>query len=85
VQTEDTGTELKYDEPAWPKRIDYFHGWVRLWNARKQESAKAQSDHVFGQSTENGKNILAGRYARVSTDDQQTLAMQTDLCRSKFT
>jgi hypothetical protein len=35
--------------------------------------------------TENGKNILAGRYARVSTDDRQTLAMQTDLCRSKFT
>src|ERR1700733_13154540 len=39
-------------------------------------SEKAKSDHVFGQQRRRPKMFRAGLYARVSTNDQQTLAMQ---------
>src|SRR5215469_696563 len=37
---------------------------------------KTNSDHVFCQSRKRSKMLRAGLYARVSTNDQQTLAMQ---------
>src|SRR5215471_8493814 len=43
---------------------------------RKRASQKAKSDHVFGQSRKQPKMLRAGLYARVSTNGQQTLAMQ---------
>lgn len=43
---------------------------------RKRASQKTKSDHVFGQARRRPKMFRAGLYARVSTNDQQTLAMQ---------
>ncbi|MBS0528416.1 MAG: recombinase family protein [Proteobacteria bacterium] len=43
---------------------------------RKRASEKAKSGHVFGQARRPAKMFRAGLYARVSTNDQQTLAMQ---------
>jgi DNA invertase Pin-like site-specific DNA recombinase len=43
---------------------------------RKRASQKAKSDDVFGQRRKQPKMFRAGLYARVSTNDQQTLAMQ---------
>src|ERR1700741_4959189 len=43
---------------------------------RKRASQKAKSRHVFGQARKRAKMFRAGLYARVSTNDQQTLAMQ---------
>src|SRR5579884_2567760 len=43
---------------------------------RKRASQKAKSAHVFGQARKTAKMFRAGLYARVSTNDQQTLAMQ---------
>src|SRR4030095_14532426 len=42
----------------------------------KRTSQKPKSDHVFGQRRRRPKMFRAGLYARVSTNDQQTLAMQ---------
>jgi DNA invertase Pin-like site-specific DNA recombinase len=47
----------------------------------KRASAKAKSDHVFGQARKTPKMFRAGLYARVSTNDQQTLAMQSRAMR----
>ncbi len=44
--------------------------------AAKRASPKAKSKDVFGQARKQPKLFRAGLYARVSTDDQQTLAMQ---------
>jgi putative DNA-invertase from lambdoid prophage Rac len=44
--------------------------------AEKRASQKAKSDHVFGHARRPAKMFRAGLYARVSTNDQQTLAMQ---------
>jgi hypothetical protein len=43
---------------------------------RKGASQKAKSDDVFGQSRRPAKMFQAGLYARVTTNDQQTV---TDL------
>ena len=43
---------------------------------KKWASPKAKSEHVFGQGRKPAKMFRAGLYARVSTNDQQTLAMQ---------
>src|SRR5262249_2154505 len=43
---------------------------------RKRASQKAKSDHVFGHARKTAKMLRVGGYARVSTEDQQTLAMQ---------
>lgn len=42
----------------------------------KRPSRKTKSGDVFGQSRRPAKMLRAGLYARVSTTDQQTLAMQ---------
>src|ERR1044072_4293726 len=44
--------------------------------AAKQRSQKVKSDNVFGQARNRAKMFRAGLYARVSTNDQQTLPMQ---------
>ncbi len=62
--------------PAWPKRINFDQGRVTLRNGRKRASPRSKSDNVFGQSRKQPKMLRAGLYARVSTIDQQTLAMQ---------
>ena len=48
---------------------------------RKRASQKPKSDHVFGQARRPAKMFRAGLYARVSTNDQQTLAMQNRAMR----
>ena len=47
----------------------------------KRASQKAKSEHVFGQARRRPKMFRAGLYARVSTNDQQTLAMQNRAMR----
>jgi putative DNA-invertase from lambdoid prophage Rac len=47
----------------------------------KRTSGKAESRDVFGQSRKQTKMLRAGLYARVSTVDQQTLAMQSRAMR----
>jgi predicted site-specific integrase-resolvase len=49
--------------------------------AAKQAFLKAKSDNVFGQRPKQPKMLRAGLYARVSTNDQQTLAMQSRAMR----
>jgi len=49
--------------------------------AAKQPFPKAKWDHVFGQARKPKKMFRAGLYARVSTNDQQTLAMQNRAMR----
>src|SRR5215469_891709 len=48
---------------------------------RKRASAETKSDNVFGQARSRSKMFRAGLYARVSTNDQQTLPMQTRALR----
>jgi hypothetical protein len=48
---------------------------------RKRALQKAKSEHVFGQARRPAKMLRAGLYARVSTNDQQTLAMQNGAMR----
>jgi DNA invertase Pin-like site-specific DNA recombinase len=47
----------------------------------KRPSPKTKSGHVFGQARRPAKMFRAGLYARVSTNDQQTLAMQNRAMR----
>jgi DNA invertase Pin-like site-specific DNA recombinase len=47
----------------------------------KRASPKAKSGNVFGQARKPAKMFRAGLYARVSTNDQQTLPMQTRAMR----
>jgi putative DNA-invertase from lambdoid prophage Rac len=47
----------------------------------KRALQKAKSDHVFGQARRPAKMFRAGLYSRVSTNDQQTLAMQNRAMR----
>jgi putative DNA-invertase from lambdoid prophage Rac len=47
----------------------------------KRAFPKAKSEHVFGQARRPAKMLRAGLYARVSTNDQQTLAMQNRAMR----
>jgi predicted site-specific integrase-resolvase len=44
--------------------------------AARRAAQKAKSDNVFGQRRKQPKMFRAGLYARVSTNDQQTLPMQ---------
>jgi DNA invertase Pin-like site-specific DNA recombinase len=44
--------------------------------AAKQASGKAESRRVFGQARKPAKMLRAGLYARVSTNDQQTIPLQ---------
>src|SRR5512142_2254778 len=47
----------------------------------KRASQKAKSGHVFGHARKQATMFLVGLYARVSTNDQQTLAMQNRAMR----
>jgi putative DNA-invertase from lambdoid prophage Rac len=47
----------------------------------KQPSQKAKSGHVFGHARQRSKMLRAGLYARVSTNDQKTVAMQNRAMR----
>jgi DNA invertase Pin-like site-specific DNA recombinase len=47
----------------------------------KRASQNGKSGHVFGQAQRRPKMLRAGLYARVSTNDQQTLAMQNRAMR----
>jgi hypothetical protein len=49
--------------------------------AVKRAFSKAKSDHVFGQRRKLPKMFRAGLYARVSTNDQEALAMQNRAMR----
>ena len=44
--------------------------------AAKRASEKAKSHRVFGHAQKPAKMFRAGIYARVSTDDQQTIPLQ---------
>src|SRR5258705_3891234 len=47
----------------------------------KRDFPKTKSHNVFGQAQKPAKMFRAGLYARVSTNDQQTLAMQNRAMR----
>src|ERR1700756_4671823 len=47
----------------------------------KRASPKAKSANVFGQARRPAKMFRAGLYSRISTNDQQTLAMQNRAMR----
>ena len=49
--------------------------------AAKRAFPRAKSDNVFGQARKSAKMFRAGLYARVSTNDQQTLPMQSHAMR----
>src|ERR1041385_7906821 len=49
--------------------------------AAKRAVPKAKSDSVFGQARKPAKMFRVGLYARVSTNDQQTLPMQNRALR----
>ena len=49
--------------------------------AGKRAVQKPKSNHVFGQARKRPEMFRAGLYARVSTNDQQTLAMQNRAMR----
>jgi len=66
---------------AWPERIVSGLPEMTFRNAAKQAFQKVKPDHVFGQSRKPGKMFRAGLYARVSTNDQQTLPMQSRALR----
>jgi len=54
------------------------------WHAempRKRAPQKGKSEDVFGQARRPAKMLQAGLYARVSTNDQQTLALQNRAMR----
>ena len=53
--------------------------------AAKRAFPKAKSDNVFGQARKPAKMFRVGLYARVSTNDQQTLAMQSRAMREYAT
>ena len=52
-----------------------------LQMAARRASQKAKLDNVFGQRRKSPKMLRAGLYARVSTNDQQTLPMQNRAMR----
>ena len=49
--------------------------------AAKRAFPKGKSDSVFGQARKSAKMFRAGLYARVSTNDQQTLPTQSGAMR----
>src|SRR5450631_155960 len=53
--------------------------------ASRRASQKAKSDNVFGQRREPAKMFRVGLYARVSTNDQQTIPLQIRALREYVT
>src|SRR5579859_7672995 len=67
--------------PAWPERIVFGQVDGTLEMTAKRAPRSAESDRVFGQRRKPSKMFRVGLYARVSTNDQQTLAMQSRAMR----
>jgi hypothetical protein len=67
--------------PSWPKRILFGQGWVTFRNALKRASENAKSHNLFDHAQKTAKMFGAGLYACVSTNDQQTLPMQSRAMR----
>jgi len=68
--------------PSWPKRIVCGQNRTDLLKCPENGlPKKAKSDNVFGQARKLVKMLRAGLYARVSTNDQQTLSMQSRAMR----
>jgi len=67
--------------PAWPERIVFGHQGETLEMAANRASQSAKSHNVFGQARKQPKMFRVGLYARVSTNDQQTLPMQNRAMR----
>src|SRR6187549_1478797 len=68
--------------PSWPKRIVCGQNRTDLLKCPENGlPKKAKSDNVFGQAHKPVKMLRAGLYARVSTNDQQTLSMQNRALR----
>src|SRR5215472_16569367 len=67
-----------YDEPHHGRKgYSAAIGWERRDMPVKRASVKSKSRRVFGHPGKRSKAALrAGLYARVSTNDQQTLPMQ---------
>jgi hypothetical protein len=62
---------------------DQLRPWLGdvLKIAGKRAFAKAESEDVFGEARRLTKMFRAGLYAHVSTNDQQTLSLQTRAMR----
>jgi len=69
-------------DPTWPERdrLRPCLGDIPKWPPNRA-FPKAKSDNVFGQRRKPSKMFRAGLYARVSTNDQQTLPMQSRAMR----
>lgn len=66
-------TVLGYDSPAWPKTIPSGHCRETIETARKTASNNTVSRSGFGHGPK--MPLRAGFYARIPTDDQQTLLL----------
>jgi predicted site-specific integrase-resolvase len=67
--------------PAWPKRIECGHGWVTFRNGHKTGLSKGKIRSSFGRARKPARMFRVGLYARVSTNDQQTLPIQSRALR----
>jgi hypothetical protein len=76
------GTVLEYDE-SHMAGSDHQRSWLgdALKCTRKRASQNAKSWDVFDQACKPAKVFRAGLFARVSTNEQQTLAMQNRALR----
>jgi hypothetical protein len=61
---------------GWLKRIVLGQAGETAEMAAKPASEKAKPQRVFGQARKPAKMFCAGLYARVSTNDQQTIPLQ---------
>ena len=73
--------------PAWPKTILFGQAEAAFENGRKTGlPQRPKSPRVFGHPPHRAKTpFRAGLYARVSTQDQQTIPMQTRALREYAT
>ena len=62
--------------PAWPKRIVFGHLGTTLRHGRQTGSCEGEIVQGFGQARKPSKMFRAALYARVSTNDQQTIPLQ---------
>ncbi len=68
-------------DAAWPERILFGHIDWTIEMPEKRASRNTKSGDVFGQRRKPAKMFRVGLYARVSTNDQQTLPMQNRALR----
>jgi DNA invertase Pin-like site-specific DNA recombinase len=68
--------------PTWPETILFGQAGAAVKMGEKRASRTVKSRKVFGHPSQQAKTPLrAGLYARVSTQDQQTIPMQTRALR----